>query len=235
MCSPEPGSLRCAAALLCIWLPGQAIIHLLAQVRDNTTNLAEPACDGVPASRQLADTYRAQQREIVQTASGIAANLRAREQGALFRRYAVLSDLQKEVSTTNAADLCRLARILTEVLGLLSDLQPAKLPSCVAEAVAAGGAERESPSKRGQESLGALGHIAKKACYNRPPTPHHSANAACAAGGGAPKKERSIPQPDGPPEREPSEGASADEEDEDVADYLDRCLSPESDFSLSPR
>ena len=158
-----------------------------------------------------------------------------REQGALFCRYAVLQALQTEVSTTNAADLCRLASILTEVLGLLSDMQPAKLPSCVAEAVAAGGAENLSPAKRVHESLGALGLSAKRAKNDRPPTPHHSASVACAAGGGAPKKERSIPQPDGPPEREPSEGASADEEDEDVADYLDRCLSPESDFSLSPR
>ena len=215
--------------------PGQAVAHLLTQIRDLIAHLAEPACEGTPASRQLTDGYRRQQREIVDTATEFAANLRARDQGRLFGRFDVLTALQEEIRTENASSLCRLASNLTEVLRILTESTfPVKVPSCVAEAVA-GGAVEQPAAKRAQESLGAL-FVAQK--RRRLPTPHHSA-----AGGSAdeieeeksPKSDEFVPQPDGPPDvNDSTEGAIADA-DADVADYLDRCLSPDSDFSLSPR
>ena len=44
-----------------------------------------------------------------------------------------------------------------------------------------------------------------------------------------------MPQPDGPPDVNDSTEEAIADADADVADYLDRCLSPDSDFSLSPR
>ena len=99
--------------------------------------------------------------------------------------------------------------------------------------------------KRGRESLGALAVNVTKT-RRRLPTPHHSAAAAPSdyseeeiESEGADEREEEAtfvigepyPQPDGPPDEEESgEGA-----DEGVADFLEKCLSPESDFSLSPR
>ena len=214
--------------------PGQAVTHLLTQIRDLIAHLSEPACEGTPASRQLTDVYRRQQRKIVDTATEFAANLRARDQGRLFGRFDVLTALQEEIRSENATSLCRLASNLTEVLRILTEeLFPVKLPSCVAEAVA-GGAAEETTAKRGQESLGALFVTSKR---RRLPTPHHSAAGVSAdefEEGKPPKDEEFVPQPDGPPDENDSKEAIADA-DADVADYLNRCLSPDSDFSLSPR
>ena len=225
----------------------QVITQLLAKIRDLVSNLADPACEGVPASRQLTDQHRSAQREIVFSATEFAARLRAREQGAGFARFAVLTDLQEEVTVENASRLVRLSSDLTEVLGILT-CRPetsVKLP-CAAEAVkesigAAGGAES---LKRGRESLGALAVNVTKT-RRRLPTPHHSATAAPSdyseeeiESEGADEREeaayfydKSPPQPDGPPDEEESEEGA----DEGVVDFLEKCLSPESDFSLSPR
>ena len=105
------------AAARCI----QAIIALIEAIKDQVSDLAEPACEGVPASRQLTDQFRAQQREIVNLATVFSARLRAREQGALFARFVVLQNLQEEVTVDNAASLCRLVSCLTEVLDTLRD------------------------------------------------------------------------------------------------------------------
>ena len=230
------------AAARCI----QAIIALIDAIKDQVSGLAEPACEGVPASRQLTDQFRAQQREIVNLATVFSARLRAREQGALFARFAVLQNLQEEVTVENASSLCRLVSCLTEVLDILRDRPnfAAKIPCHVQADIeepsgAAGGTE---PSKRGLESLGALSVNVKKKC-RRPPTPHHSATAAPSdhfveikdesadEGEEALLYDKSPRQPDGPPDEEES-GGGADEGEED---FLEKLLSPESDFSLSPR
>ena len=78
----KPGPSAAAAAVAaarCI----QAIIQLIDAIKDQVSGLAEPACEGVPASRQLTDQFRAQQREIVNLATEFSARLRAREQGRL--------------------------------------------------------------------------------------------------------------------------------------------------------
>ena len=98
----------------------QVITQLIAKVRDLISNLAEPACEGVPASRQLTDQHRSAQREIVFSATEFAARLRAREQGAGFARFEVLTALQEEVTVENASRLVRLSSDLTEVLGILT-------------------------------------------------------------------------------------------------------------------
>ena len=170
--SGPAAAVRCCCCDPCA-LRIQVITQLLAKIRDLVSNLADPACEGVPASRQLTDQHRSAQREIVFSATEFAARLRAREQGAGFARFAVLTALQEEVTVENASRLVRLSSDLTEVLGILTCRPETSVKlSCAAEAVkesigAAGGAES---LKRGRESLGALAVNVTKT-RRRLPTP----------------------------------------------------------------
>ena len=198
--------------------------------------------EGVPASRQLTDQVRRAQREIVLQTTTAAGILRAREQADSFSRHAVLKSLIVEVNPQNAHNLARLLSSLNEVIGVLSEgpADQPKTPSCVTEAIT--GAAAGGSHKRPIESLGALG-IESRVRRQRLPTPPPSnavesetspTEEGTDIAGGVEETlqdNQNPPLPNGPPDEE--EGIL--ESDTDVANFLEECLSPDSDFSLSPR
>ena len=223
--------LRCcaASALLCV----QTYTHILAKYRDFFSTILEKSVEGKEANRALTDTCRLRFRETCTLATLAAGQLRAREVHENFGRPEYIRRLHEAVSTRNIPLLASTLSSLNEALANLLPA-PVKSPPCVVEALqAAGGTSAGRVRERPTESLGSIGADTKRR-RKYPPTPYPDTPSdeeeewSEEEGASAVASLKDAPQPDGPP-------PDKEHDDADVEAYLNECLSPSEDFSLSPR
>ena len=168
-------------------------------------------------------------RPVCTLATIAAGQLWAREVHENFGRPEFIRRLHEAVSTRNIPLLANTLSSLNEALANLLPTSVKSLP-CVVEALqAAGGTCADRVRERPTESLGSLGANTK-----HPPTPYPDTPSdeeeewSEEEGASAVASLKKPPQPDGPPPEK-------EHDDADVEAYLNECLSPSEDFSLSPR